>query len=50
MTAGDILVLAAIGACVVLLLVRKIRRYRRGQFCDCGCGKGKNCKSCGNSD
>ena len=46
MNPAEILILAAIGACAALILIRKIRRYRRGQFCDCGCGGGKNCTKC----
>ncbi|HIS81286.1 MAG TPA: hypothetical protein IAB52_07455 [Candidatus Scatomonas merdavium] len=46
MNAGDILILTAVGVCTALILIRKIRRCRRGQYCDCGCGGGKNCKKC----
>jgi hypothetical protein len=41
---AEILILAAVGACAAAILIRKIRRCRRGQYCDCGCGGCRKCK------
>lgn len=44
MNAETFLILAAIGDCAALVIIRKIRRIRKGQYCDCGCGGCKKCK------
>lgn len=41
MIIGEVIGIYAAG-----VIVRKVRRARRGQYCDCGCGQcGGGCKS-----
>ena len=43
---ATIIIGGVIGIYAAGVIVRKVRRVRQGQYCDCGCGQcGEGCKS-----
>ncbi|MBQ8509750.1 MAG: FeoB-associated Cys-rich membrane protein [Clostridia bacterium] len=46
----EIIIILAIAAWAAFVIIRKIRRAKRGQYCDCGCSscsESCNCKENG---